>query len=209
MEYKRGDLLKIKSKWTGVVEYAMVLSIYEFCGGAKSIHYCAPRKTEDIHSLSDEGYMPFSEIILIERFYSLDAVFNSMEKDGYINSGKVKNLEVNYEKFRLRTLAEIDNIRVKVGEDKFNNYKKIVYNTLWRLKSGEIFEINRNVKSQNLEVFIKITCLYMIEMKGDCNIVFKDGFNQIKGEESFNQYAKELKDRKRYENKQNNNSSKP
>lgn len=57
-----------------------------------------------------------------------------------------------------------------MGEHKLNTYISRVYSTLWNMKPGERFEIDKRVKEENFELFIKTACWFMDDyFKGNPN----------------------------------------
>lgn len=89
-------------------------------------------------------------------------------------------------KYRLNSLAEIESICMKIGQDKFAAYKDTVYNLLRDMQPGNVFSVLDKVKPTNQEVLIKVVCLYMIETAGDCNVILSDDYTHIRGVVSFN-----------------------
>lgn len=102
-----------------------------------------------------------------------------------MNTGK-KDLS----RYRLNSISELDSISAKIDQGKFLKYKESVYNMLLNLREGECFDIVLKIRAENQEIFIKCVCCYMIEMRGDCNIIFSDDFSMIKGVVPFNTYKR-------------------
>jgi hypothetical protein len=96
-------------------------------------------------------------------------------------------------KHRLHNISEIERFRDEMGSEAFEKYKAAVYATLRKLKNRQIFSIIKNVQSKNYALFIKLSELYMIEKKRDCNIIFLPGFCEIRGEKTFNEEEEDMR----------------
>lgn len=83
--------------------------------------------------------------------------------------------------YRLNRYSEIQDLLTKAGNESFHEYRDSIYRTLNGLQPDQSFNLRNNVKPENLELFIKITCLYILEAKEKCNIVFSDDYEIIRG----------------------------
>lgn len=105
-------------------------------------------------------------------------------------------------KYRLNSLAEIEALRLKIGQKKFITYQATVYKLLRDMQPGNVFSIPDKVKPANQDVFIKVVCLYMLETAGDCNVILSDDYTRIRGVVSFNA---EIKSQQEYNELHKNN----
>lgn len=93
----------------------------------------------------------------------------------------------------LHDRSEIDEIRSKVGSERFDAFKKATFNTLSRIAVGEQFLIEERIPRNNFPAFIKVACLYIMETGADCNIdIVGSDSNIIKGVQSWKDYSAEL-----------------
>jgi len=83
--------------------------------------------------------------------------------------------------YRLNTYSELECLIAKMGAENYFPYREMVYSTLLKIKPGESFILRKQVKKENLELFIKISCLYMLETGMNCNIIFSDDYTIIRG----------------------------
>ncbi|MDR1343939.1 MAG: hypothetical protein LBJ39_01165 [Tannerellaceae bacterium] len=95
--------------------------------------------------------------------------------------------------YRMNSFDEIEDLRKRIGNDKFRGYIGIVYFLLNRLEPGERFDICEKVKQANRMAFVKVACLYISETGGNCNIEFSDDYSRIKGIKSYNAQEAEIK----------------
>jgi hypothetical protein len=99
-----------------------------------------------------------------------------------------------FERHRLNSLSEIDELVSRIGAIEFYSYQEIVFKILSALRPGNIYDIAGNIRPENIGIFIKCACVYMIKTAGDCNIVFSDDYSRIKGIQSFNTGRKEMQE---------------
>jgi hypothetical protein len=99
-----------------------------------------------------------------------------------------------FKKHRLESLLAIEELIALIGAEKFYRYQETVFQKLSSLQPGEVFDIAGNVRTENIEVFIKCACMYIVRTSGDCNIVFSDDYRKIKGICSFNAGRKEMEE---------------
>jgi hypothetical protein len=84
--------------------------------------------------------------------------------------------------YTLRSLSEIDLIRKKAGEKRFDSFKETAYNVFRSLKPGESYSVEDNVSVKNRPIFIKLACLYILQTGWECNIdIVGYDSNMIKG----------------------------
>lgn len=84
------------------------------------------------------------------------------------------------------SLSEIDELVARIGAEKFYSYQENVFRILAGLQPGHIYDIAGRIRSENIRVFIKCACLYIIRSGGDCNIEFSADYSRIKGIQPFN-----------------------
>ena len=65
---------------------------------------------------------------------------------------------------RLNALAELDEYRRTMGTD-FCNYRNRVYSLLMRMRKGTFFVFEKNVRPENMELFVKLCCLFILERR--------------------------------------------
>lgn len=66
----------------------------------------------------------------------------------------------------------------KMGDAQFRDYLNSVYRQLLSLQVGQYFDIVKNVRSENYELFVKICCLFISEEHG--NYEFFGNYTKIK-----------------------------
>lgn len=82
----------------------------------------------------------------------------------------------------LRSLSEIDLIRKKAGEKRFDSFKETAFNVFRSLKPGDSYSLEDNVSAKNQPIFIKLACLYILQTGRECNIdIVGHDSNVIKG----------------------------
>lgn len=79
-----GDYIKLKSKYSPNIEYAMIIELYPIIGGKQGIHYCTPRKKEQINHLMNQSFVPIDRIEWYEHFESLEAIKKDMLNTGFL-----------------------------------------------------------------------------------------------------------------------------
>ncbi len=75
--------------------------------------------------------------------------------------------------------AWYDDYERKMGGTAFRAYINRVYGELLDLKEGQFFSIPENVCPQNYDLFVKIGCLFICEMKRG-NFEFNSRFTEIR-----------------------------
>lgn len=83
----------------------------------------------------------------------------------------------NYSQFRLNHLDEIAEMRSRCGEQTFDLYKNSVFMALRKLKKGDRITIDKMVKKANVELFIKITCEFILS---NPEYTFADDYSYVK-----------------------------
>lgn len=68
----------------------------------------------------------------------------------------------NLEKYRLTNYSFIEEYEKKMGIDYFRKYRDDIYRFLVSMKIGDRFSIERNVKVENIDLFIKIVCMFIL-----------------------------------------------
>ena len=87
--------------------------------------------------------------------------------------------QINLTSYRLNDLSELDTYKQKMGESEFFRYREKVFKQLSQIKSGETFYFTRYVKPDNLPLFIKLCCSYIIEHP-NCELTNDyDGFKRL------------------------------
>ena len=92
---------------------------------------------------------------------------------------------MNLSKHRLNAFYEIEAIMERIGAEKFDRYRKSVFELLKKIKISESYIITEQVKPANQGVFIKCVCMYIISTEGNCNVMFSDDYTRIIGVQSF------------------------
>lgn len=85
-----------------------------------------------------------------------------------------------YARYRLVDWDWIQVYKQKMGDD-FRIYVNEVYKRLLSMKVGEIFSISEKVKVENIDLFVKIVCMFIQE--GNSDFVFSDDFKKVKRNE--------------------------
>lgn len=67
----------------------------------------------------------------------------------------------------------------KMGHEQFQKYVNRIYGVLIELHEGESFSIVRHVAPENYDLFVKIGCLFINEMKYE-NFEFNSTFTAIR-----------------------------
>lgn len=94
--------------------------------------------------------------------------------------------------YRLLRLSQIDEVRAKIGPEKFDPFRNAVFGKLRALTPGDIYDIERNVRQANRGVFVLLSCEYMILSGRDCNIEISNDWTAVKGVQSVNEHLLEL-----------------
>lgn len=68
-----------------------------------------------------------------------------------------------FKQYRLNDYSFIEEYEKKMGQNYFRKYRDDVYIFLINMKVDEKFSIERNVKKENFDLFIKIICLFILE----------------------------------------------
>lgn len=72
----------------------------------------------------------------------------------------------------------VESYKSKMGDAQFRDYLNSVYRQLITLHPGQYFDIVKNVRSENYELFVKICCLFIVE--GHSNYEFFGNYTKIK-----------------------------
>lgn len=81
-----------------------------------------------------------------------------------------------YAKYRLTSEREFDKYREKMGKQAFDAYLTRLYDYVISMKPGQKFLISSMVKEENVDLFVKLLCLF-IWMHGTNTFIFSDDFN--------------------------------
>jgi len=71
----------------------------------------------------------------------------------------------NYAKHRMSNWDWYQEYRSRMGDEAYCRYEASVFNLLDGMKSGNFFVIEKNVQPENIELFIKICCYYIIKQQ--------------------------------------------
>ena len=74
--------------------------------------------------------------------------------------------------------SDIERCQEEMGKEAFGAYRDKVYTRLMRMTAGDIIDVQKIVRRENLEVFIKVVCLFISEGNGDYS--FSSNFNTVK-----------------------------
>ncbi len=83
-----------------------------------------------------------------------------------------------YQAYRMNDYGWIQTYKDKMGVDDFKKYVNEIYEMLLNMKPGDKFPIDRNVKQENIELFIKIVCLFISE--GNDNYDFTNDYKVVR-----------------------------
>lgn len=68
-----------------------------------------------------------------------------------------------FAQYRLNDYSFIPEYEQRMGKDYFRKYRDDVYIHLMKMKVGDRFSVEKLVKEENLDLFIKIVCLFILE----------------------------------------------
>jgi len=71
-----------------------------------------------------------------------------------------------YSQHRLNNWEWYYTYRSQMGADNYDRYVSSVYQMLSAMKTGSFFKIEKNVRPENIDLFIKVCCMYILETKG-------------------------------------------
>ena len=74
-------------------------------------------------------------------------------------------MTMDFSKHRLIDWRWHDIYRLQLGDKAFDEYFSMVWNALERLKENEYYDIARQVRVENRDLFIKICCQYILTHK--------------------------------------------
>ena len=72
---------------------------------------------------------------------------------------------MNFSELRLTDWTWQELYRAQLGEDTYNDYFTSVWMALDRLQENEYYDIAKQVKTENRDLFIKICCQYVLTHK--------------------------------------------
>lgn len=72
-----------------------------------------------------------------------------------------------YAVYRLTDWDWIGLYKEKMGADRFRNYVNGVYSELMKMEVGKTFSLDKEVKEENRELFVKIVCMFIQEGNSD------------------------------------------
>lgn len=98
----------------------------------------------------------------------------------------------NFKQYRLNNRAEIEELQRNFIPEKFELYKQKLFELLQSFTPGKEYNIAEKIKSENRELFIKLSCLYMLQTGANCNVEFSNDYSTIRGVQSFNESIKEI-----------------
>ena len=82
-----------------------------------------------------------------------------------------------YAHCRLNNWSWMQQYRDQLGDAEYTHYIDTVYTALMNMKIGHRFVIANNVKSENIDLFIKITCMFILE--GNYEYEFTNDYKAI------------------------------
>jgi hypothetical protein len=83
-----------------------------------------------------------------------------------------------FAKYRLTDYSFIEEYEQRMGKEHFRKYRDGVYIHLTGMKAGEKFAVEKPVKKENLDLFIKTVCLFILE--GNPYYEFSDDYKYVK-----------------------------
>lgn len=87
-------------------------------------------------------------------------------------------METDLSRYRMTDYGWVESYKNKMGATQFREYLHGVYRQLFSLHIGQYFDILKNVRSENYEIFIKICCLFISE--GNSNYEFFANYTKIR-----------------------------
>lgn len=83
-----------------------------------------------------------------------------------------------YEQYRMTDWGWVETYQQKMGSEQFRSYRDDVYALLLQMKPGDSFDIDTNVKVENIDLFIKIVCSFITE--NNCNYDFTTDYKKVR-----------------------------
>ena len=78
---------------------------------------------------------------------------------------RIRYVKMNFSEHRLTDWTWQELYRAQLGEDTYNDYFNSVWMALDRLQENEYYDIAKQVKTENRDLFIKICCQYVLTHK--------------------------------------------
>lgn len=88
-----------------------------------------------------------------------------------------------YAMYRLEDWSWVEVYLRRMGDEPFREYRDNVYKKLQSLSPGSSYNIEDHVKKDNIEVFVKICCAFILE--GHSNYSFSDDYKIIRCEKAL------------------------
>lgn len=79
-------------------------------------------------------------------------------------------MNTDFLKYRLTDLSEIEKIKEKMGAKEYYSYAINIYKFYAEMERDQTFDLTKRVKKENVEKFVKITCLYMSDFPGHLQV---------------------------------------
>lgn len=98
-----------------------------------------------------------------------------------------KEMMMDFSKHRLNDWKWRDMYQLQLGDEAFDKYFSLVWNALGRLRENEYYDIAKQVKVENRDLFIKICCQYILTHK---EYEFSNDYTKIIRRECFTITAK-------------------
>ncbi len=86
-----------------------------------------------------------------------------------------------YAIYRLEDWSWVELYQRRMGDDAFREYRDAVYKKLLSLNPGSSYDIEGHVKTENVELFVKICCSFILEEHP--NYSFSDNYKLIRCDE--------------------------
>ncbi|MDR1116614.1 MAG: hypothetical protein LBL33_10820 [Tannerella sp.] len=83
-----------------------------------------------------------------------------------------------FAQYRLNDYSFIGEYERRMGTEYFRKYRDDVYIHLAKMNPGDRFSVEILVKKENLDLFIKLVCLFILE--GNPDYEFTDDYKNVK-----------------------------
>ena len=79
--------------------------------------------------------------------------------------------------YKTESIAELEAYRDRIGHDVWRDMEVKVFQALEVLQPGRFYDVSRQVKEEQQELFVKCCCVYILEQTADClhPVYFLDG----------------------------------
>jgi hypothetical protein len=83
-----------------------------------------------------------------------------------------------FAQYRLNDYSFIGEYEQRMGKENFRKYRDDVYIHLTNMKPGEKFSVEQKLRAENIDLFIKIVCLFILDNHYDYE--FTNDYKHVK-----------------------------